>query len=332
MNHRWRRIMTTLGLLSCLAMVSTACVVRAQGAVRVRPAAAVYVVDEPPPPPRYRVVQPRAGHVWIRGYWERRGSQWFWVEGRWETERTGYVFNEGHWEQRGNRWHWVEGRWVVDAGGSGRHHHEPDHVTEPPRRVRVDNDYPTAPPPAPRVVTRPAGRSGYLWVEGRWQWRNGNWDWVDGHWERERSGFVWRPGRWERQGDRYTWIEGSWEQQAGGNIVVRDRRDEPPRHGRGPTAPPPAPRAENPQGRAGYVWVAGRWNWVNDNWDWVPGHWERARGGFVWQPGRWELQGGIYVWVEGQWVEDKGGPAVRDRRRPGGERPNTVVPTERGND
>lgn len=325
MNHRWRRITTMLGLLGCLAMVSPACVVRAQGHVRARPA--VYVVDEAPPPPRYRTVAPRAGHIWVRGNWEWRGNQWVWVDGRWERERSGYSFEPGHWEQRGNRWHWIEGRWV--AGGGGRHEHTQPVAENPPPRHEHVVGYPTAPPPAPRETNRPNPRSGYIWVEGRWQWSNGDWQWSNGHWERARAGLDWEVGRWERQGDRYVWVEGRWIQVQTGP-KVRDHRQgqvtppgEPPRHhhATGPTSPPPAPReTQRPAPRAGYVWVEGRWQWSNDNWDWVAGHWERARSGYVWQPGSWQLQGGVYVWIDGQWVaEPSSGPKVRDHRRGGGQ-------------
>lgn len=330
MNHRWRRITTTLGLLSCLAMVSPACVVRAQGHVRAR-ATPVYVVDEAPPPPRYRTVAPRAGYTWVRGHWEWRGNQWSWVDGHWERERTGYVFEEGHWEQRGNRWHWIEGRWVasgsirrddrvVDRGPTHRH------VERPTTHRHVA--YPTAPPPAPRETQRPSPRAGYVWVEGRWEWSNGDWQWTSGHWERARTGFEWESGRWEQQGDRYVWVDGRWvEVHVNAGPKVRDHRrgqaGEPPGHARGPTSPPPAPRdANRPAPRSGYVWVEGRWQWNNGNWDWVNGHWERARTGYVWQPGRWEAQGGVYVWIDGEWVveQQQGGPKVRDHRRGGGQR------------
>jgi hypothetical protein len=316
-----------LGLLSCLAMVSPACVIRARAQVRARP---VYVVDEAPPAPRYRTVAPRAGYIWVRGNWEWQGNQWVWVDGHWERERAGYTFEPGHWEQRGNRWHWIEGHWV--AGGGVRHGHtEPVAENPRPRHGHVV-EYPTAAPPAPRETTRPNPRDGYIWIEGSWQWANGDWQWEAGHWERARAGFEWEAGRWERQGDRYVWVGGRWvEVQTGPK--VRDHRHghvtppdaaEPPRHGHvtGPTAPPPAPRETNrPNPRAGYVWVEGRWQWVNGNWDWVAGHWERARAGYVWQPGSWQLQGGVYVWSEGQWVAEpqNSGPKVRDHRRGGGQ-------------
>ena len=67
-----------------------------------------------PPPPRYGVigVAPRAGYVWTDGYWDWRGGNYVWVNGRWMRPprahavwvsggwvqgRHGYEFRRGHW-------------------------------------------------------------------------------------------------------------------------------------------------------------------------------------------------------------------------------------------
>jgi hypothetical protein len=44
------------------------------------------VVVREAPPDRVEVItpQPSPAHVWIRGRWERHGSEFVWIEGRWE--------------------------------------------------------------------------------------------------------------------------------------------------------------------------------------------------------------------------------------------------------
>jgi hypothetical protein len=69
----------------------------------------------------------------------------------------------------------------------------------------------------------------------------------------------------------------------------------------GPTAAPPALKAEKIAARKGFVWAAGRWDWNNGQWEWLPGHWEKVRSGKTWADGRWEKKGNVYVWVEGGW-------------------------------
>lgn len=64
-------------------------------------------------------------------------------------------------------------------------------------------------PPPPRYVhVQP--RSGFIWIQGRWDWRGNQWVWIDGHWERERARHVYQPGRWERRAQGHVWIEGRW--------------------------------------------------------------------------------------------------------------------------
>jgi hypothetical protein len=68
---------------------------------------------------------------------------------------------------------------------------------------------------------------------------------------------------------------------------------------------PPAPQAENPGARAGFVWVRGHWEWRASKYEWIAGHWERARANVHWNDGRWEqrAQGNVsyWVWIEGGW-------------------------------
>jgi len=91
---------------------------------------------------------------------------------------------------------------------------------------------------------------------------------------------------------------------------------------------PPAPReeVEYSQGRAGHVWVRGRYDWQGGQWVWMPGHWERERAGYGWQDGRWERREGSWHWVDGQGTvdgratggNDPGRPQVIDHRNNGG--------------
>jgi len=105
-------------LLAALAAGSITCAVPAFAAVDV-------FVDVAPPAPRYEVVPaPRAGHVWIPGYWDWRGNRYVWVRGHWERERHGYYWHPNRWVERDGRWMLERGRWdrerfVDNRGGFG---------------------------------------------------------------------------------------------------------------------------------------------------------------------------------------------------------------------
>lgn len=59
-----------------------------------------------PPPPRYEVVPvPRAGFVWVPGYWDWRAHRHHWVKGRWVRYRPGYYYEPVRWVHRGGRYH-----------------------------------------------------------------------------------------------------------------------------------------------------------------------------------------------------------------------------------
>lgn len=68
------------------------------------------------------------------------------------------------------------------------------------------------------------------------------------------------------------------------------------------TVAPPADQVENPGAKAGFEWVAGRWDWKDGKWQWMNGHWERERAGKHWRRGRWEQKNGGWVYVDGEWV------------------------------
>ncbi|MGE3760978.1 MAG: hypothetical protein AB7L94_01830 [Kofleriaceae bacterium] len=201
------------------------------------------------------------------------------------TVNEGHVWVRGRWDWRNGAWQWQPGHWERQRAGS-------------------------------------------VWTDGRWERRGNSWHWVDGTWQVSSTTTV---------TNTPTGTPGRDVSNASGGVVVSDtpRGGGPPPHahdrtpppsgtpgrdvsnasggvvvsdtprggGMYPTAAPPPPRTDN-QGSApgaNYIWVRGRWNWINANWEWVPGHWERKRANSTWVDGRWELQGNYYVWVEGRW-------------------------------
>jgi hypothetical protein len=76
-------------------------------------AGVVVDVEVAPPPVRVEAVPgPRAGYVWVPGYWDWRGHEHVWVTGRWMHERRGWHYVPEHWVQVGPRWHFEPGRWA----------------------------------------------------------------------------------------------------------------------------------------------------------------------------------------------------------------------------
>jgi hypothetical protein len=64
-----------------------------------------------PPAPRVIVAPPpRAGWVWVGGFWDWRGGRHVWVEGRWVRERPNMIYVQPTWVQR-------EGHWELERGG-----------------------------------------------------------------------------------------------------------------------------------------------------------------------------------------------------------------------
>jgi hypothetical protein len=78
------------------------------------PAAArtdVYVSVAPPAAPYEVVPAPRAGYVWVPGYYDYRYNRYHWVRGRWVTHRPGHyyepvrwVYRDGHSYRHGGAW------------------------------------------------------------------------------------------------------------------------------------------------------------------------------------------------------------------------------------
>jgi IPT/TIG domain-containing protein/YXWGXW repeat-containing protein len=82
----------------------------------------------------------------------------------------------------------------------------------------------------------------------------------------------------------------------------RDHRRLPP-PADGPTEAPPAPRAETPATRAGFVWVSGRWDWRGNKWEWLAGHAEREHAGKRWREGHWDHRGDRWAYSDGTWID-----------------------------
>lgn len=105
--------------------------------------------------------------------------------------------------------------------------------------------------------------------------------------------------------------------------VPRDHRHPPPPPpgapgATGPTEAPPPPQAENHEAtRAGFVWVAGSWEWKAGKYSWVPGHWERERAGKKWREAHWDQHDGRWVRTEGDWVDADGDEHHGDEHRGG---------------
>lgn len=83
-------------------------------------------LGQAPPPPRHEVLrEPRAGHVWIPGFWYWEGHRHIWAEGHWERVRPGRRWVPARWEPRGDMYHYEPGRWER-AGRQGPKHHAPE--------------------------------------------------------------------------------------------------------------------------------------------------------------------------------------------------------------
>lgn len=68
---------------------------------------------ETPPPPKAEAdlnPPPTPRHVWIGGYWTKRGTSWIWVEGQWVL-RSGTEWVPDGWQCRPGGAAWVAGHW-----------------------------------------------------------------------------------------------------------------------------------------------------------------------------------------------------------------------------
>ena len=77
--------------------------------------------EEPPPAPRAEYVSYRPGYVWVQGHWMRDyNGRYRWQSGYFVRERPGYVYAPGRWERRGRQYHWVDGGWQTQSSVSIR--------------------------------------------------------------------------------------------------------------------------------------------------------------------------------------------------------------------
>ena len=89
------------------------------GAVSLPASSATVYLNVGPPAQRVEVTPgPRAGHLWVPGYWDARGQRHHWTRGHWERQRRGHTYIASNWTQRDNRWQLERGRW---ARGDQRH-------------------------------------------------------------------------------------------------------------------------------------------------------------------------------------------------------------------
>ena len=88
------------------------------------PAAARTSVDfsvnfAPPVAPVEYVPAPRAGHVWVPGYWDWRYSRHYWVAGHYVRHRPGYHYAPAHWVYGGDRYYYTRSGWRHDRDRDG---------------------------------------------------------------------------------------------------------------------------------------------------------------------------------------------------------------------
>ena len=100
-------------------------------------------VDIAPPAPRYEVVPaPRAGYVWVPGFWDWRGHRHVWVKGHFERERHGMYWHPNRWVQHENRWSLEHGHWDRERFAENERRGDRDGDGVPNRFDRApDNPY-----------------------------------------------------------------------------------------------------------------------------------------------------------------------------------------------
>lgn len=76
------------------------------------PASSDIVLKNAPPPPKTETTpSPRAGLVWIPGFWNYVGGWHVWQAGGWELAREGQHYVHAEWKQCVNGWQLHRGRW-----------------------------------------------------------------------------------------------------------------------------------------------------------------------------------------------------------------------------
>ena len=79
-----------------------------------------YVNVAPPVVPYEFVPAPRAGWVWVPGYYDWRYNRHHWIAGRWIRERPGYYYAPARWVDYGGRYYYHRPGWRYrDNDGDG---------------------------------------------------------------------------------------------------------------------------------------------------------------------------------------------------------------------
>ena len=70
-----------------------------------------FFVNIGPPALRHEFVPaPRAGRVWVPGFWDWRLQRYHWVRGHWSRHRPGYYYEPVRWVGNGGRFY-RQGGW-----------------------------------------------------------------------------------------------------------------------------------------------------------------------------------------------------------------------------
>ncbi len=72
----------------------------------------VIIVAPPQPRAEHPGYPPRAGDVWLPGYWTWSGHNHIWFAGRWSAARPGYSWVGPRWVQDGRYWQMHKGHWA----------------------------------------------------------------------------------------------------------------------------------------------------------------------------------------------------------------------------
>jgi hypothetical protein len=118
-----------------LSVMVGGCVVRTRTVGYVEPTYHETYVAGPPPAPivEYRPMPPPGyATVWIDGYWDWSGYDWYWVNGTWASARPGFVYVRPQVVVHGGRhlyhrgyWHGHDGRRDYDYGRPAPRHAPP---------------------------------------------------------------------------------------------------------------------------------------------------------------------------------------------------------------
>lgn len=141
-----------------------------------------------------REARPSDKHVWVPGYWKRKGATWKWEKGRWEIPPDKHAFwRAGHWRWMNDSWHWVKGYWAVSRSS-----------------LATDTAIPIPELLDEEVPAKPSNKN--HWVAGYWEW-DGTWYWIPGYWtNKPYPEAEWVAGHWDTYGSYgWRWVAGHWE-------------------------------------------------------------------------------------------------------------------------